>query len=47
MNEKGKTVVLAEEEIDTIVVAQADDDDAWEKPIRARKAKPASSAAFI
>ena len=32
---------LSEEEIDRIVVAQADDDAAWEKPVR-RKAKAAS-----
>lgn len=42
MNAKGKTKVLFEEEIDRIVVAQADDDSAWEKPIRVRKVKPAS-----
>ncbi|MBI1742163.1 hypothetical protein HYR54_03745 [Candidatus Acetothermia bacterium] len=35
---------LSSEEIDQIVVAQANDDSAWEKPIRARKAKPASLA---
>ena len=33
--------MLSEGKIDTIVIAQADDDSAWEKPIRARKAKPA------
>lgn len=42
MNTKDKANVLSEEEIDTIVVAQADDDSAWEKPIRVRKAKPTS-----
>ena len=42
MNAKGKAKILSEEEIDTIVVAQADDDSAWEKPIRVRKAKPTS-----
>ncbi|MBI4785595.1 MAG: hypothetical protein HY782_00910 [Chloroflexi bacterium] len=29
-------------EIDNIVVAQADDDSAWEKPIRVRRKKSAS-----
>ena len=42
MNAQGKTNVLSEEEMDRIVVAQADDDTAWGKPIRVRKAKPAS-----
>ena len=28
---------LSEEEIDNAVVAQADDDSAWEKPIRVRR----------
>ena len=42
MNIKGKTKDLSEEEIDRNVVAQADDDSAWEKPIRVRKAKPAT-----
>jgi hypothetical protein len=41
MKAKGKEV-FSEEEIDKIVVAQADDDSAWGKPIRVRKAKPAS-----
>lgn len=41
MRAKSKTKVLSEEEIDEIVVAQADDDSAWEKPIRVQKAKPA------
>ena len=29
-------IELSQEEIDNIVVAQADDDSAWEKPIRVR-----------
>lgn len=29
-----------EEEIDRIVVANADDDSAWEKPVRVRRTKP-------
>jgi len=40
MNTKGKNKALSQEEIDKIVVAQADDNSAWEKPIRVRKAKP-------
>ena len=30
---------LSEEEIDKAVIAQADDDTAWEKPVRVRPAK--------
>jgi len=33
---------LSEQEIDEIVVAQASDDSAWEKPIHVRRTKPAS-----
>lgn len=33
---------LTEKEIDGIVESQADDDSAWEKPIQAGRAKPAS-----
>ncbi len=33
---------LSEREIDQAVVAQANDDSAWEKPVRVRRAKPAS-----
>lgn len=33
---------LSEEGIDEIVVAQADDDSAWEKPIHVRRTKPTS-----
>jgi hypothetical protein len=33
---------LTEKEIDKIVESQADDDSAWEKPIKVRRAKPAS-----
>jgi len=32
----------SEREIDRMVVAQADDESAWEKPIRLRRAKSAS-----
>ncbi|MBM3238435.1 hypothetical protein FJZ31_19250 [Candidatus Poribacteria bacterium] len=42
MNLKDKNKILSEEEIDTIVVAQTDDDSAWEEPIRVRKAKHTS-----
>jgi len=33
---------LSEEDIDRIVVAQANDDSAWEKPIQVRGAEPTS-----
>jgi len=33
---------LSQEGIDQIVVAQADDDSAWEKPIQVHRAKPTS-----
>jgi len=33
---------LSEREIDQVVVAQADDNSAWEKPVRVRRARPAS-----
>lgn len=33
---------LTQEEIDKIVTSQADDNSAWEKAIRVRKARPAS-----
>ena len=39
---KEKAKKLSEQEIDQIVVAQADDDAAWDKPSHVRKAKPAS-----
>jgi hypothetical protein len=32
----------SQEEIDNIVVSQADENTAWEKPIRVRRTKPAS-----
>ena len=37
-----KKVKLTEKEIDQIVMLQADDNSAWEKPTRIRKIKPAS-----
>jgi hypothetical protein len=33
---------LSEQAIDQIVIAQADDDAAWGKPVRVRRTKPAS-----
>jgi hypothetical protein len=42
MNMKGKARALSEEEIDKIVIVQADDDSAWEKPIHVRKKKQTS-----
>jgi hypothetical protein len=39
MNAKRKLRALTEEEIDKIIVAQADDDSSWEKPILIHKAK--------
>ena len=44
MTSKGKTMSrkLSEGEIDEIVVGQAGDDAAWEKPFRVKKAKSAS-----
>jgi len=44
MTETGKAMRRKpyEEEIDKVVVAQAEDDSAWEEPIRARKNKAAS-----
>ena len=41
---KDKTKKLSELEIDQIVTAQADNDSAWEKPIRVRRTKSASLA---
>jgi hypothetical protein len=32
----------SEREIDRVVVAQADEDSAWEEPVHVRKTKPAS-----
>jgi hypothetical protein len=33
---------LSEEEIDQLVIAHADDDSAWEKPVRVRRSKPSA-----
>jgi hypothetical protein len=35
---------VSEQEIDQIVIAQANDDSAWEKPVRVHRARPASLA---
>ena len=42
MRAKKKAQPLTEPEIDQVVVAQADDDTAWGKPVRVRKTKTAS-----
>jgi len=42
MSKKDKGRILSERQIDKVVVAQADDDAAWGKPIRVRRAKAAS-----
>jgi hypothetical protein len=41
MNTKNK-MKLSEKEIDNLVTAQADDNSAWEKPVRVRRGKTAS-----
>ncbi|MHC1743249.1 MAG: hypothetical protein AB9873_09500 [Syntrophobacteraceae bacterium] len=40
--DKAKSKKPSEEEIDRMVVEQADDDSAWEEPIRVRRDKAAS-----
>ncbi len=43
MTTKNKTMKKKpEEKIDSIVIAQADDDSEWEEPIQVRKTKPTS-----
>lgn len=42
MSEQATTSDLSEKEIDQIVVAQADDDSAWEEPVRVHRARPKS-----
>ena len=37
-----KTATLHQEAIDRLVTRQADDDSAWEAPIRVKRSKPAS-----
>lgn len=38
-NMKTKRKVMTEEEIDRMVIAQAEDKTAWEKPVRVRRTK--------
>ena len=40
MNTAQKSKRLSEEEIDEIVIAQADDDTAWEEPVSVRRTRP-------
>jgi hypothetical protein len=42
MTVRAKRKRLAQDDIDQVVVMQADDDSAWEKPIRVHQAAPAS-----
>jgi hypothetical protein len=42
MSKKDKSKALSEEEIDEIVIAQAEDDSAWEEPVRVRQTKLSS-----
>ncbi len=42
MNMKGKATSLSEGEIDRIVIAEVDDDSAWQKPTHVRKARRTS-----
>ncbi len=42
MSTKKSKKKLSEPEIDQIVTAQANDDSAWEKPVRVRRTRPAS-----
>ena len=37
----GKKQTLSEEEVDELVTAQVDDDSAWEKPVKVRRARAA------
>ena len=39
---KSKRKMLSEEEIDQIVIGQADNTSAWEKPVKVRKPKTTS-----
>jgi hypothetical protein len=41
-NMSTKSRKLSEKEIDELVIARADDDSAWEKPIRVHKSKTAT-----
>jgi len=39
---KRKATILDQEAIDQLVIGEADDESAWEGPIRVKKSKPAS-----
>jgi hypothetical protein len=41
-NMKTKRKVMTDEEIDRIVISQADNESAWERPVKARKSKSTS-----
>jgi hypothetical protein len=41
-NMKAKRKAMSEEEIDRVVISQADRDTAWEKPVKAHRAKSTS-----
>ena len=41
MSTKGRRKKLSQEEIDQRVVSQADDESAWEKPVRVKKIRAA------
>jgi hypothetical protein len=41
-NMKPKRKAMTDEEIDRIVIAQADSESAWEKPVKVRKSKSTS-----
>lgn len=41
---KSKRTIMSEEEIDQRVIVQADDETAWESPIKVRKSKSISVA---
>ena len=41
MSTKGRRKKLSQEEIDQRVVSQADDESAWEKPVRVKKIRTA------
>jgi hypothetical protein len=38
---------LSEEEIDKLVIEQADNEDAWEEPVYVKKEKPSNLTAFL
>jgi hypothetical protein len=42
MSVKREKTSLSEEQIDQIVIEQADDESAWEEPIRVERTRPAS-----